>query len=68
MAGCAVQKARKVQRKITMQLSGWLRVGGDGSLYCYACTALWNIEPRFSSLVGRSRGVEQPALGGVALL
>lgn len=30
MAGYAVQKPRKVQQKITAQLSGWLLVGRDG--------------------------------------
>lgn len=59
MAGCAVQKPRKVQWKITVQLLGWLLVGGDG-LYGFLqnraplCVFAWQISRRWAACTMRS--------------
>lgn len=64
MAGCAVWKARKVQRGITVQLAlgCWLGGMADSPLCLFQLS-----EPHFLPLLGRSQGAEWPAVAGMAL-
>lgn len=64
MAGCAVQRARKVQRGITVQLTlgCWLGDMADSTLSLVQLS-----EPHFLPLPGRSQGAEWPTVAGMAL-
>lgn len=64
MAGCAVQKARKVQQGIIVQLAlgCWL-----GDMAGSALSLVQLSEPHFLPLLGRSRAARWPAVAGMAL-
>lgn len=63
MAGCAVQRARKVQGGIAVQLALGCWLGAWLALLCLVQLS----EPHFLSLLGRSQGAEWPAVAGMAL-